>query len=263
MLCVINTCFKGNIVVRRNDILGWIFLMLFAALMAGFVQGVTGFGSGIIMMIFLPYLLPINQSAGVSTLTMIVANIMVVWHYRKYLKWQRLVLPFIIYITTAFFSVYLSKSMATGHLKFLLGLLLVVLAIYYLIMSIHSIKLKSIPIYVMFVFAIISGFFNGLFGIGGPLMALYFLTIADSKENYLASIQTFFLIDTFCITSIRFASGILTLVNLKFVFVGIIGAVAGTILANHLVKHLNLKIIKLCIYGFIAFSGIYYLITAI
>lgn len=80
------TCFKGNIVVRRNDILGWIFLMLFAALMAGFVQGVTGFGSGIIMMIFLPYLLPINQSAGVSTLTMIVANIMVVWHYRKYLK---------------------------------------------------------------------------------------------------------------------------------------------------------------------------------
>lgn len=242
--------------------MSWVFVMLLAAMMAGFVQGVTGFGSGIIMMIFLPYLLPINQSAGVSTLTMVVANIMVVWHYRKYLKWQRLVLPFVIYMSTAIFSVYLSKSMATGHLKLLLGILLVTLATYYLIMNIHSIKLKNIPIYIMVVFAIISGFFNGLFGIGGPLMALYFLTISDSKENYLASIQTFFLIDTFCITSIRFASGILTLGNLKFVFIGIIGAVIGTILANRLVKHLNLKVISLCIYGFIGFSGLYYLITA-
>lgn len=242
--------------------MSWVFVMLLAAMMAGFVQGVTGFGSGIIMMIFLPYLLPINQSAGVSTLTMVVANIMVVWHYRKYLKWQRLVLPFVIYMSTAIFSVYLSKSMATGHLKLLLGILLVILATYYLIMNIHSIKLKNIPIYIMVVFAIISGFFNGLFGIGGPLMALYFLTISDSKENYLASIQTFFLIDTFCITSIRFASGILTLGNLKFVFIGIIGAVIGTILANRLVKHLNLKVISLCIYGFIGFSGLYYLITA-
>lgn len=243
--------------------MNWIFVMLFAALMAGFVQGVTGFGSGIIMMIFLPYLLPINQSAGVSTLTMVVANIMIVWHYRKYLKWQKLVWPFVIYMTTAIFSVYLSKSMATGHLKLLLGILLVILATYYLIMNIHSIKLKNIPVYIMIIFAIISGFFNGLFGIGGPLMALYFLTISDSKENYLASIQTFFLVDTFCITTIRFASGILTLVNLKYVLVGIIGAIVGTILANHLVKHLNLKVITLLIYGFIGFSGIYYLFTSI
>lgn len=237
--------------------------MLLAALLAGFVQGVTGFGSGIIMMIFLPILLPINQSAGVSTLTMLVANIMMVWRYRKYLQWKRLVKPFLIYICMALFSLYLSKFLSAGYLKILLGLLLIVLAIYYAIMNLHSIKLKSIPVYVMIVFALISGFFNGMFGIGGPLMALYFLTISESKEIYLSSIQTFFLIDTFIITSTRFASGILTTANLKFVFIGIIGAILGTILANRLVSHLNMKIISLCIYGFIGLSGLYYLITAL
>ena len=241
----------------------WVFVMIFAALAAGFVQGVTGFGSGIVMMIFLPSLLPMSQSAGVSTLTMLVANIMVVWRYRKYLKWQRLVVPFIIYITVAISSLFLSESLESSHLKILLGILLVVLALYYTIMNIRSISIKSIPVYVMIIFSIISGFLNGLFGIGGPLMALYFLTISDSKENYLASIQTFFLIDTFIMTGIRFSNGILTADSLKYVAIGIIGAILGTILANRLVSHLNLKWMTLFIYIFIGLSGMYYLITAL
>lgn len=244
-------------------IVSWVFVMLFAALVAGFVQGMTGFGSGIIMMIFLPSLLPINQSAGVSTLTMVIAIIMVAWHYRKALKWKKLVVPFIIYMCMAIFSVYLSKFIATGYLKMLLGLLLVALSLYYLFMNIHSVTLKSIPVYVMVVFALISGFFNGMFGIGGPLMALYFLTISDSKENYLASIQTFFLIDTVFITTMRFATGILTLGNIKYILVGMVGAIIGTILANRFVKHLNLKVMTYCIYGFIGISGMYYLITTL
>lgn len=237
--------------------------MILAATMAGFVQGVTGFGSGIVMMIFLPYLLPINQSAGVSTLTMLVANAMVVWRYRKYLKWQKLALPFGIYIITAICSLFLSESLASNHLKLLLGTLLVVLSLYYSLMNIRSITIKNIPIYVMIIFALISGFFNGLFGIGGPLMALYFLTISDSKENYLASIQTFFLVDTFIMTTLRFSSGILDLSSIKFVLVGIIGAIIGTMLANRLVRHLNIKIMTLFIYVFIGVSGLYYLLTSL
>lgn len=243
--------------------MSWIIVMIFAALMAGFVQGVTGFGSGIVMMIFLPSLLPMNQSAGVSTLTMLVANAMVVWRYRKYLKWHRLVTPFLIYICMALFSLYLSEFLSVGYLKLLLGLLLVILSLYYSVMNIKSITIKAIPIYVMIIFSLISGFFNGMFGIGGPLMALYFLTISDSKENYLASIQTFFLVDTLLMTSVRFASGILTLDNIKFVLIGIIGAILGTILANRLVSHLNIKVMTMFIYIFIGLSGLYYLVTAL
>jgi Predicted permeases len=237
--------------------------MILAATMAGFVQGVTGFGSGIVMMIFLPYLLPINQSAGVSTLTMLIANAMVVWRYRKYLKWQKLAIPFGIYIVTAICSLFLSQSLASNHLKLLLGILLVVLSLYYSLMNIRSITVKNIPLYVMIIFSLISGFFNGMFGIGGPLMALYFLTISDSKENYLASIQTFFLVDTFIMTTLRFSSGILDLSSIKFVLVGIIGAIIGTILANRLVQHLNIKFMTLFIYVFIGVSGLYYLLTAL
>ncbi|WP_368791060.1 TSUP family transporter [Companilactobacillus farciminis] len=205
--------------------MSWIIIMLVAAMLAGFVQGVTGFGSGIVMMVFLPHLLPINQSAGVSTLTMVVANVMVVWHYRKYFEWRKIIKPFLIYISMAIISLHLSSGLPAGHLKLLLGLLLVILSLYYVIMNWKSITISRIPLFVMVIFALISGFFNGMFGIGGPLMALYFLTISDSKEKYLSSIQTFFLIDTFIMTSLRFANGILSLNNLKYVAIGIIGSI--------------------------------------
>lgn len=239
--------------------MSWIIIMILAALMAGFVQGVTGFGSGIVMMVFLPHLMPISQSAGVSTLTMVVANVMVVWHYRKYFKWQKILTPFLIYITMAIVSLHLSSGLPAGHLKLLLGLLLVTLSLYYVIMNWKSITISRIPLFVMVIFALISGFFNGMFGIGGPLMALYFLTISDSKEKYLSSIQTFFLIDTFIMTSLRFANGILSLNNLKYVAVGIIGSIIGTFIANRLVSHLNISFMKALIYIFIGLSGLYYI----
>ncbi|MCH4008185.1 sulfite exporter TauE/SafE family protein [Companilactobacillus sp.] len=241
----------------------WVFIIILVAMMAGFVQGVTGFGSGIVMMVFLPHILPISQSAGVSTLTMIVANFMVFWHYRKHLHWQRLVRPFSIYIVVAIISLYISQFLAPTYLKILLGVLLVCLSLYYTIMNVRKINVSSIPLIIMVIFSIISGFFNGMFGIGGPLMALYFLTISKTKETYLASIQAFFLIDTVIMTSLRFSMGVLDLNSLKYVAVGIIGAVIGTILANRLVRHLNINVMTIFIYIFIGISGLYYLITAL
>lgn len=243
--------------------MAWVFIMIVIALMAGFVQGVTGFGSGIVMMIFLPHMLPIEQSAGVSTLTMLVANAMIVWRYRTYIRWKKLIAPFFIYILMAFFSLFISKYLPGPTLKMLLGILLVVLSIYYLVMNLRSIEVSTIPLFVMVLFAVISGFFNGLFGIGGPLMALYFLTISNSKEDYLASIQTFFLVDTVIMTSMRFANGIMTMHTLQYVLMGIIGAVIGTIIANRLVKYINMHIMTMSIYIFIGISGIYYLLTAL
>ncbi|WP_263848889.1 TSUP family transporter [Lacticaseibacillus thailandensis] len=113
------------------------------------------------------------------------------------------------------------------------------------------------------VFMIVSGFFNGLFGIGGPLMALYFLTESRSTTEYLASIQTFFMLDTVYVTSLRFSQGILQLHHLGFVAVGMLGAVIGTIVANRVVDQLNLTRVRQIVYTFIGISGLYYLVQAL
>ncbi|WP_155287097.1 sulfite exporter TauE/SafE family protein [Lacticaseibacillus zhaodongensis] len=233
-------------------------VMLLPGLMAGLVQGLTGFGSGIILMIFLPGLLPISQGAGVSTLTMAAANLMMVWRYRKSIKWGRLIIPFIIYSTVATLSVHLGLVLDTHILRMLLGGLLIALSLYFTLYK--SASAKRYPLFIAGIFMIISGFFNGLFGIGGPLMALYFLTLARTKEEYLASIQTFFMLDTIYVSTLRFATHVLSFGDLKFVLFGMIGSLVGTAIANRLITRMDTDRVKELVYIFIGISGLYYLI---
>lgn len=75
--------------------------VLLPAILAGIVQGVTGFGSAIVLMVFLPTILPIPQSAGVASLIMSVANIMLAWRYRHSVKFKRIIWPFLVYASVA------------------------------------------------------------------------------------------------------------------------------------------------------------------
>ncbi|WP_461214385.1 TSUP family transporter [Lacticaseibacillus sp. GG6-2] len=241
--------------------MSWIALMLLAAILASLVQGVTGFGSGIMLMIFLPAMLPIGQSAGVATMTMVLAEIALVWRYRRFIHLKRVVWPFFVYASVATWSVHLGQVLPVQLLKGLLGALLISLAVYFTVS--HGAGSKPFPFIVTLGFMVISGFFNGLFGIGGPLMALYFLTLAKSKEEYLASIQTFFLIDTVYVTTLRFATQVLHVGDVKFVVIGMVGTLIGTAIANRIVTRLNVRTITKVVYVFIGLAGCYYVATAV
>ena len=237
------------------------FFIIFPAMLAGLVQGLTGFGTGIVLMIFLPAILPMSTSAGVAALIPMVSIAIMVHRYHNALHFKRLIWPFLVYASVATWSIHLGKVLDVTFLKLMLGCLLCVLSLYFLFVK--SAANRHYPLVVAVIFTIISGFFNGLFGIGGPLMALYFLSLAESKETYMASIQTFFLIDMTYVTGVRLANGIFTPQDLPIILVGILGAVIGTIIANHLLTRLNLDVIRQIIYVFIGCSGVFYLVTSL
>jgi len=235
----------------------WLIVAL-AGLLGGTVQGLTGFGAVIMMMILLPNILPIDQSAGVAGVMMLGSVSTLVYRYHHAIKFRQIILPFLIYASVATGSVHLGHVLDVHLLRLLLGGLLVGLSLYFTLN--HRGNTQPFPWYVAGCFMIVSGFFNGLFGIGGPLMALYFLSLAHSMPEYLANLQTFFLIDTFYITSIRVANGILTMQHIPLILIGMVGAVTGTVIASHVATRLNIATIKRIIYVFIGLSGLYYLL---
>jgi len=236
--------------------LAW-FIVLFAGFCGGLVQGLTGFGAVIMMMIFLPNILPIDQSAGVAGLMMLGSVITLVYRNRHEIRLTRIIIPFLVYASVATWSVHLGHVLDVHLLRMLLGGLLVALSIYFTFSKRQGDS--QYPWFIAGLFMIISGFFNGLFGIGGPLMALYFLSKAHSMSQYLADLQTFFLIDTFYITSLRVASGIVTIHLVPLILIGMVGAITGTMIAAHLLNRLNVTTMKRLIYVFIGLSGLYYL----
>lgn len=219
----------------------WLLVFL-PGLLAGLVQGLTGFGAAIVMMIFLPQLFPIAQSVAVAGVIMAASVITLVWRYHQHIHFRQIIVPFIVYASVAAYSVHLGQVLDVQLLRRLLGALLVSLA---------------------GLFMIISGFFNGLFGIGGPLMALYFLSLADTTADYLGNLQTFFLIDVVYISTVRVLNGILTPVLLPHIMIGMVGAVIGTALAARILPRLPMTTVRHLIYLFIGLSGGYYLIAPV
>lgn len=211
-------------------------------------------------MIFLPALMPVAQAAGVSTMTMFIPTVLLTWRYRKALHIKPIIVPFLIYSIVATLAVPLGKQLDTVLLKRMLGGLLIAISLYF---SLRKTKhQRPYPWPVNGCFMVISGFFNGLFGIGGPLMALYFLMRSRSKEEYLASIQFFFFMDGIYVSSLRFGQHILSLPDLGFAGMGLIGALIGTAAASRIVTHLNTQRVSQIVYAFIGVSGLYYCLFA-
>ncbi|WPC16666.1 sulfite exporter TauE/SafE family protein [Pediococcus inopinatus] len=159
------------------------------------------------LLIFFPAILPIAPAAGIAGLSMLASMVGLTYRYRHEFKFKRVIPPFIIYAAVATWSVHLSSVLDTNVMRMMLGGLLIALYLYFTLVK--NSDSRQFPWYVAIGFMIISGFFNGLLGIGGPLMALYFLSLSKSIPEYTANIQGFFLIDAFYINSVRVANGIL------------------------------------------------------
>lgn len=74
----------------------WLLVFL-PGLLAGLVQGLTGFGAAIVMMIFLPQLFSIAQSAAVAGVIMAASVLILVWRNRHHIHLRQIVIPFIVY----------------------------------------------------------------------------------------------------------------------------------------------------------------------
>lgn len=238
--------------------MAWLLVFL-PGLMAGLVQGLTGFGAAIVMMIFLPPLFPIAQSAAVAGVIMATSVLTLVWRNRHHIDLRQIIVPLVVYASVAAYSVHLGQVLDIQLLRRLLGALLLALALYFSF-SKHA-ATQSYSWWLAGLFMIVSGFFNGLFGIGGPLMALYFLSLANTTADYLGNLQAFFFIDVIYISTVRTLNGILTPVLIPHILIGMLGAVIGTVIAARILPRLPMMVVRRLIYLFIGLSGGYYLLA--
>ena len=69
-----------------------------STLLAGFIQGVSGFGAGIVFMSIIPYFLSVISSATISNFMSVFLNLMMSYHYRKSMKINLLLMPALFFI---------------------------------------------------------------------------------------------------------------------------------------------------------------------
>ncbi|NJP38329.1 sulfite exporter TauE/SafE family protein [Alkalicoccus luteus] len=175
----------------------WIELLLITIiLLAGsFVQGVSGFGFGLIAMSFMPLIFTVKDSTLLVVSLALVVCTSIAWQLRRHIVWRSL----LVILSAAFvgrFGGFLVLS-AYGELdvmRDILGLFLLLVTAYLFFGSKYAQMLPKETIWIPVVFGFLGGFVGGIYAVGGPFfVVVMMLLFADSKYRYSANLQvTFF-----------------------------------------------------------------------
>jgi len=225
-----------------------------SAVGAGVIQSVTGFGAGIFMMLFIPYFFDMMAAPALSSAICLGLSVSLAWKFRKKIRLKACLMPAVVYITCSVVTIQMVKSMDLDMLTLAFGLFLVVLAIYFLVIS-ERIAFRATWKSAL-VCSVISGICSALFGIGGPLMAIYFVSAIHEKEDYIGTIQFLFAMSGTINLLTRIVNGIYTFDLIPITILGFVGITLGKQIGLHILDKLDGNKMRKIVYVYVGISGV-------
>ena len=228
---------------------------------ASFVQRTTGFGFGIFIMTMLPFLMPsYGEATTLSGLLAMTTSTLICIRMRKFITWRRLIPILLTFIIISTPTIFLSTRIDNQSLNRILGITLIITALYFAFFS-KKIKLKTTLPYQVGA-GTVSGVMGGFFGMQGPPAVLYFISSEPDKNHYIAMAQIYFLLGNVVMTIVRAANGFLTAtVGRNYLFC-LAAVLMGTLLGSWAFKHIPGKIFPYIVYSYIGISGLVIFLTA-
>lgn len=222
--------------------------------LAGSIQALSGFGGGIIMMMIFPYFFAMDQAAALSGMLGLPLALSIAFKYRKSIQIKLVILPSLFFLLSSGISITISSWIDLDRFKIIFGILLVVLAVFFSFFS-NRITIKQ-NLFTIFLCSTFSGIMGGFFGIGGPLLVIYFLSVSKTNKEYLGSVNFVFAMCEIYNLILRICTGIIRNNLIPYMILGCICILAGRIIGSHLSEKINGEMIKKIIYVMLAFSGI-------
>lgn len=224
------------------------------SLLGGTIQSVTGFGAGVVIMLVLPYFFDLIKAPGISSTAILGLTFLITWKYRSRIDLRKVAVPTAIYTIFAVTSVMLSKKLDLELLTLIFGVFLVILALWFIFFS-NRIKLSG-GIVSAVICSVISGLCGGLFGIGGPLMALYYSAVTNDREEYLGNLQFLFLVSGLIMNLTRVLNGNYTIDLLPYTLTGLVGIGIGKVFGLKIGDHIPADRMRTIVYWAVLVSGV-------
>ena len=237
-----------------------IYIIIAFAFIATFVQRVTGFGFGIVIMVVLPFFMPsYSEATALSGLLAIVCNLGAGIQVYKYLSWRKLVVILITFTIFSYLAIEAVASINTEFMKKILGAMLILVSIYFSFLN-GRFKMKpSIP--VQLGMGSISGIMGGMFGMQGPPAVIYFISCTDDKNEYMALTQFYFILGNIAMTAFRAVNGFITPSVGRCFMYGFPAVVAGLIAGAKVYAVMPASLIRRIVYVFLGVAGLAALIA--
>ncbi|HZQ47946.1 MAG TPA: sulfite exporter TauE/SafE family protein, partial [Verrucomicrobiae bacterium] len=236
--------------------MNWLFLVLTLAC-AGFVQGLSGFGFGMVSMALMPLFMGVKQAAVISTaFTLLATLITFARHYREY-NW-RFGFGFLVSVVLGVpLGVYFLER---GSERFIMGVMGALMLAYALREFLSPGEARPFPRAWTIPLGVFTGAISGAFNLGGVPGSAYAWSNPWKRGQIMAFLQV--MISTNCLLRMFFyrKAGLLAGISWPHTLLLIV-PLYGAIWLGHLaLQRLDPKWIRGGIFSFIGLTGFYYLV---
>lgn len=220
---------------------------------AGFLQTVTGFGAATVLMLVLPQFFDMVSAPALSCAICMGLAASLALRLRRRIRLRLVLLPTLLYTAASIVMIRLAAGLNLRVLTIAFGVFLILLSAYFLLLgSRASLKGGAVS---MVVCSTVSGVCAGLFSIGGPTMALYYLAVTEEQNEYLANMQFLLAFTNAAGLPARISSGAYTAELLPLTLLGIGAILAGRQLGLRTGEKLNRELVKRLVFIYVGVTG--------
>ena len=230
--------------------------VLILTIIASFIQRVTGFGFGIFVMMFFPFFLPsYGESVMLSGLLAGTTAFLITISNMHYVRWRMMGIIVLFNVIASFLAIEYMSSLSNETLKRCLGVVLILIALYFLWGKNKSNKL-FLSRWAQGIIGTICGIMGGMFAMPGPPVVLYCISSIDNKREYVVTLQAFSVIFNIFYTLFRAKVGFYSESTLLWWGAGLIGLMIGTSLGSRCSERISNQRLKQIVYIMMILSGI-------
>lgn len=223
---------------------------------AGFVQRVSGFGFGIFIMMFLPYIMPsYKEAVALSGILSATTAFAILLRNFRHVRWRLMPVVFFSNAVVSYFVIECMASMDGVLLQRLLGVALVLVSLYFFFSDGGS-KVFLRSLWSQGIVGVISGVMGSMFGMPGPAVVLYGVSVIDDKREYLATMQAFWLLFNLVYVCFRADGGYYGSSTLLFWAIGLAGVLLGLLVGARCFDAIRPAAFKRTVYFLMLLSGL-------
>ena len=202
-----------------------IIYLCLVALIAGLIQGFSGFGSVLFSLPVLALFLDIKIAIPLMSLSGVVLTVYLLFSLWNHLEWRK-ILPLL--VGTVFgvpVGVLLLKHLKASYLLITLGVMLMAYSFYGLVMKPYR---KAMKKYWAYLFGFLAGCLGGAFSASGPPVIVYTSLQPWNKDQIKVTLQGYFFASGIIVIFFQAFSGLMTDMVLKYFLISLAPLMIGT-----------------------------------
>ncbi|MDD5728676.1 MAG: sulfite exporter TauE/SafE family protein [Victivallales bacterium] len=225
-------------------------LIIFAS---GLVQGLAGFGSALVCMALLPFIMDLKMAVPLAAANAVIINIINYYSSRQHFAAGEFMALLIGATMGIPIGIMILKFTDPAIIKRVLGSIIVVYSLYCLLRK-NSRIMKLSPVWA-YITGIIAGITGGSCSVNGPPVIIYLTKKYTDKHRTKAILASFFLAAGI-INVIMFAiNGLYTASVCKYSIGFAVFTILGVLIGNRYCNKINHDLFKKLIYFFLTASG--------